>query len=324
MKSNRKLAEQIYPLAIINRTSAQMIRSSVHKGAADPRRDITRIDSIYGVFPKAVIGERNRHRCFSLSDRSSRAVPPEKMFEEIRSGVGLALPAKFRRRVKGMGGGEELTGDELIEARLDFIEDALDIVDGAERANNRGEEKETVNRRLDWCVYLHTLQTGTFAGWMNFYGLRCDEDASPTIKLFADKCFEVYKATTPEPLRPGEWHLPFVGSENIVSPEGYRNVSQLELKLKMSAARSAHLSYNDLETGMRMTVPRALDISERLKGGRILHASPFEHQATPDEHYVHIPGWHHPHEHGNLPGWRQYRKMLPGEAVAKLPEGYEL
>lgn len=322
--SNRNHAFLIYDEATTNKTSAQMIRPSVHEGTADPRKDLTRLDTIYGVFPKAVIGERNRHRCFSLSDRSSRAVPPEKMFEEVRSGVGLAMPAKFRKRVRGMGGGEELTGDELIEARLNWIEDALDCVDMAERANKRGEEKETVNRRLDWCVYLHTLQTGTFAGWMNFYGLRCDEDASPTIKLFADKCFEVYKAATPTPLSPGEWHLPFTDEWNDSLSEGDR--------INLSAARAAHLSYNDLATGKRMLLHRGLQISEGLRGGRILHASPFEHQATPDDFRwdynrrtnMEDRRWLNPREHGNLPGWRQYRKMLPGEAVAKLPEGYEL
>jgi hypothetical protein len=32
--------------------------------------------------------------------------------------------------------------------------------------------------------------------------------------------------------------------------------------------------------------------------------------------------WMHPKLHGNLPGWIQHRKQLPGERVAPLPEGY--
>src|SRR5689334_20172199 len=119
--NNRQRAIDIHPIATFNRTSARMILSSVHAGADDPQRDITRLDSMYLVFPKMVLGERNRHRGFSLSDRSSRAVPPEKLIEEVRRGVGLAMPAKFRKRVPGMGGGEELQGDELMQAQLDWI-----------------------------------------------------------------------------------------------------------------------------------------------------------------------------------------------------------
>lgn len=329
---NQGLALDIHPIATVNRTEARSIKSSIHESG-----DIwTRLDSIYGVFPKMVMGERNRHRCFSLSDRSSRAVPPEKLIEEIRRGIGLAMPAKFRRRAKGMGGGEELTGDELIAAQLDWILDALNACDGAERALARDEEKETVNRRLDMYIYMHTLQTATWAGWLNFEGLRL-ANASPTIELYAEKCFNVLKTTTAEVLKPGEWHLPFADlrgdddyeiagnlADRGVYPDPYATISEA---INLSAARSAHLSYNDIATGQQMTVPRALDIAAKLRDSRPLHASPFEHQATPDvwtTFKTYRNGWLHPQEHGNLPGWRQARKMIPGEMIAPLPMGWEL
>lgn len=314
---NRHRAEQIFDKAIINRTSAQMIRSSVHVTAGDPRKHHTRLDSIYVVFPKMVMGERNRHRCFSLSDRSSRAVPPEKLIGEIRSGEGLAMPAKFRRRAKGMGGGEELTGDELINAQMDWIYDALTACDAAERALDRDEEKETVNRRLDMFIYMHSLQTGTLYGWLNFFGLRL-ANASPTIEVLAQCCYNAYTSAEPNRLSPDSWHLPFVD---------VNEVAETDILINLSAARSAHLSYNDLETGQRMTLERALGIAVKLKDTSPLHASPFEHQATPDvwtTFKTYPNGWLHPQHHGNLPGWRQARKMIPGEAVAPLPEGWEL
>lgn len=310
---NQSLALDIYPIATVNRTEARVIKSSVHVTAGDARRDVTRLDSIYGVFPKMVMGERNRHRCFSLSDRSSRAVPPEKLIEEIRRGIGLAMPAKFRRRAKGMGGGEELTGDELYGAQLGWICDALNAADAAERAMQMNEEKETVNRRLDMYIYMHTLQTSTRDGWLNFFGLRL-ANASPTIELFAEKCFNAYKTAEPERLGINQWHLPFTDAID----DGFVDIS---------AAHSAHLSYNDLATGQQMTVPRALDIAAKLRDSRPLHASPFEHQATPDvwtTFKTYPNGWLHPQEHGNLPGWRQARKMIPGEMIAPLPEGWEL
>jgi hypothetical protein len=315
---NRDLAYALLTKATVNRTSAEMILSSVHVTAGDARRDVTRLDSIYGVFPKMVMGERNRHRGFSLSDRSSRAVPPEKLIEEIRSGVGLAMPAKFRKRAKGMGGGEDLTGDELMSAQLDWIEDALNAADGAERALMRGEEKETVNRRLDMYIYMHTLMTGVRDVWLNFFGLRL-ANASPTIELFAKCCFNAYAAAEPNRLSPGSWHFPFIDIHEVATTD---------ILINLSAARCAHLSYNDLETGRRMTVERALGIAVKLKDTSPLHASPFEHQATPDvrllDSFQNDHGWRSPSQHGNLPGWRQARKMIPGEAVAPLPAGYEL
>lgn len=318
--SNRQRALDILDIATINRTSARMILSSVHATAADPVHDSSRLDSMYLVFPKMVMGERNRHRGFSLSDRSSRAVPPEKLIDEIRRGVGLAMPAKFRRRAKGMGGGEELQGDELIEAQLDWIEDALDATDAAERALKRDEEKETVNRRLDMYIYMHSLQTGVRDIWLNFLGLRL-ANASPTIELLAMECYMEYKKAIPKKLEPGQWHLPFIDE---------REAATTDLLINLSAARSAHLSYNDLETGQRMTLERALGIAVKLKDMSPLHASPFEHQATPDKQ-IYISGrggfgqiWEGRREWGNLPMWRQARKMIPGEAVAPLPPGFEL
>lgn len=318
MNSNRKLAFNIHNIATVNRTRAELVKSSVHTTAADARTDPSRLDSIYGVFPKMVLGERNRHRGYSLSDRSSRAVPPEKLIEEIRSGVGLAMPAKFRRRTTGMGGGEELQGDELIAAQIDWIEDALNAADGAERASKR-EAKETVNRRLDMYIYMHTLMTGVRDIWLNFFGLRLDGGADPTIQVFAQECFKVYKTTEPNRLSPGSWHLPFIDIHEVAATD---------ILINLSAARIAHLSYNDHETGQRMPYDRLMGIAVKLKDFRPLHASPFEHQATPDtkilDQFQNYHGWRRPQEHGNLPGWRQARKMIPGEAVAPLPPGFEL
>ena len=321
----RNRAIDLLPIATVNRTRAEVVLSSI-----TPYGPETRLDSIYAIFPKMVMVERNRHRGMSLSDRSSRAVPPEKLIEEIRSGVGLAMPAKFKERAKGMGGGDEFTGDKLLRAQVGWIDDALEAADRAERAMQWGEAKETVNRRLDPYIYAHTLMSATRDIWMNFLGLRLDIMADPTIQVLAEKCIAEYKRATPKVLQPGEWHLPFVDvHDEVQSVEGkWDHVP--DILRKVSAARSAHLSYNELETGQRMTFEKALSICDKLEKSRPLHASPFEHQATPDELVgsrttldgIVIPRWRRPNEHGNFFGWRQARKMIPGEAVAPLPEGW--
>jgi thymidylate synthase ThyX len=317
-----------------HRTSAAVVLDST-----TPYGDATRLTSMYVVFPKMILGERNRHRAFSLSDRSSRAVPPEKLIDEVV--LDPAMPAKFRRRVKGMGGGEEMTGPELLVAQERWMTAAHTAAGWAGVAASAGEAKETVNRHLDPYIRMHSLMTSTRDGWLNFFGLRLDEGADPTIQVLAQRCFEAYKSSVPKLLHPGQWHLPFVGEEDysalfsILSERPYSLDKTMdaaeEMAKKLSAARCAHLSYNDLETGKRMTVERALAIYDRLVGSRPIHASPCEHQATPDyqatpddDGSVDYYGWAHEEEHGNLYGWRQVRKMLPGEPVAPLPEGYEL
>jgi hypothetical protein len=178
------------------------------------------------------------------------------------------------------------------------------------------EAKETVNRRMDMYLYMHTLQTGTRDGWYNFLGLRLDAGADPTIQVFAQECFMAYKAATPNRLSPGSWHLPFVDIHEVATTD---------ILINLSAARCAHLSYNDLETGQRMTLERALGIAAKLKDTSPLHASPFEHQATPDRRSgIDARFWLGQDQWGNLPYWRQARKMIPGEAVAPMPAGWSL
>lgn len=313
-------------------TSATVVADSVTEHG-----EATRLTSIYTIFPKMVLGERNRHRAFSLSDRSSRAVPPEKLIQEVRDDP--AMPAKFRFRAKGMGGGDELVGASLFRAEREWKSVAQNVANEAECLNELGLAKEIVNRSLDPFIRMHSLMTATRDGWMNFFGLRLDPGADPTIQVLAQRCWRAYVGSTPRLLRPGKWHLPFVDEgehelmrEHLVNNE-YHSTSisdaeiddaVIEFMKKLSAARCAHLSYNDLETGKLMTVERALSIYNKLVGSRPLHASPLEHQATPDEICADVNGlpWRHAKQHGNLYGWRQARKMLPGEAVAPMPEGY--
>lgn len=124
----------------------------------------------------------------------------------------------------------------------------------------------------------------------------------------------------------------------------YYNVERLT---KVSVARCARVSYESFETGRRSTVAEDLALYERLVGAQPLHASPAEHQATPSEwvpekyslatvqqneqekkqRAIHLSldeygYWKNAEQWGNFTGWRQYRKMLPGEAIAPLPKEY--
>jgi thymidylate synthase ThyX len=282
-----------------HRTSAQIICDSLTPYGAE-----TRLTSILVVFPKMILGERNRHRAFSLSDRSSRAVPPEKLLSEVRADP--AMPARFRARVPGMSGGAALEGEDFYVAEARWKYAALAAADAAQALNDCGLAKEIVNRPLDPFIRMKSLMTATRDGWMNFFGLRLDAAADPTIQVLARKCFAAYKDSTPRALRADEWHLPFIDAEEA-------DTLSTSARLKLSAARCAHLSYEDLQTGERLGEAAAERIYDKLVNSLPLHASPTEHQAQVGAGAYYLSRGNFTH------GWIQARKLIPGEAIAPLP-----
>jgi len=274
-------------------------------------------------YPKFVHGEHLRHRALSFSVSSSRAVPVWKNLEEVRSEDLRAGPVWWGREKKGMSSGDKLADASLRTARSTWRSAALTAADAAEKLALAGAHKSIVNRVLEPFLHVNVLVTGAAPGWLNFFGLRLDAAAQPEIRALAQECWRAWNledSHAQQTLRPGEWHLPFVDDE-------YRSDDDLQTLLKISTACCAHLSYESFETGARMTVEHCLRIYDKLIGSVPIHASPAEHQATPDEW---LPNanfgrgcWFQPELAGNFgPGWVQHRKMLPGEAIAPLPERY--
>jgi thymidylate synthase ThyX len=145
----------------------------------------------------------------------------------------------------------------------------------------------------------------TSTQWSNFLALRDHPDAQPEIRDLAQKIKAAMAVSTPQLLRPGEWHLPFVTRSDLGN-------YPLNDCIKASVARCARTSYFTHE-GKDPNMTDDLALYERLVGSKPLHASPAEHQTTPDFRVTH---WDNPELGGNLgPGWIQYRKTLPGECL---------
>ena len=107
---------------------------------------------------------------------------------------------------------------------------------------------------------------------------------------------------------PGEWHLPYVYPEELKE-------HGLELTRKISVARCARVSYKAFD-GTVAPLEKDIELFEDLLVSQPLHASPAEHQATPDQSYQEKfgeMGWMNPGLHGNFRGWIQFRKTLPNE-----------
>jgi thymidylate synthase ThyX len=284
-------------------------------------------------YPWFIHGELMTHRVLSRNASSNRAIPLKKMLEEVRSDELRAEPVYWGAEQKGMEPGEPLTQSELAAARYEWCNAANAAADFAELMAQRRVHKSLCNRLLMPFTHANVVVSAT--EWDNFYGLRLDKAADPTMRALAEAMWVAMNEAQVQSLKPGQWHLPFVdakaSNEHRYDPQGK---DECQTCIKVSVARCARVSYESHETGKRSTVEEDLKLYDRLVGAQPLHASPAEHQATPDIYHPdernggHEPtsdwpgGWDHPKDHGNFVGWRQYRKMLPGEAVAPLPEGY--
>ena len=156
--------------------------------------------------------------------------------------------------------------------------------------------------------HITVLITSTY--WNNFYALRKHKDAQPEIRELAHQVYEAHISSTPKLVMLGEWHLPYVTKIE-------RLTMDLASQKLISIARCASTSYKTVD-GKVMTTDKALELSNKLVGSYPLHASPIEHQATPDKKYAGMledPTWSNPELHGNFYGWIQNRKTYKGEFV---------
>ena len=297
-------------------------------------------------YPKFIHGEFLTHRLFSRNASSSRAIPTAKYIEEARLDGLRATPVFWGKNQKGMSATEELTGDQLLGAQFEWRQAALDAANRAVLLLNQGAHKQIVNRILEPFLHINVVMTSCEPGLMNFFGLRLDAGAQPEMRALAEAMWTKYREGEPTPLKPGEWHLPYVdwrqfmAVERNLIPDNEMTIDKhLQIAIRVSVARCARVSYKSFETGKVSTVEEDLKLYDRLIGTQPIHASPAEHQASPDtdvrlvEHRSRVSGrdnfeeWSewagdHKYQWGNFIGWRQYRKTLPGEACAPLPEGY--
>jgi thymidylate synthase ThyX len=261
-------------------------------------------------YPRFIHAELMTHRVFSRNASSSRAIPVKKMIEDLR--YELAQPVFWGSNKPGMQAGDELTGEVLDQVKTWWREGAEAIIPIVEKMVDTGLHKQVANRMLEPWAHINVVVTAT--DWANFYALRRHSDAQPEIKALADAMWDAQQASSPQLLNLGVWHLPYVRDEEHFEHD-------TELLKKISVARCARVSYLTHD-GRQTTAEEDILLYDRLVGSHPLHASPAEHQATPDEELTSYQmdllqgsGWRKPELHGNLNGWIQLRKTLPGEVT---------
>ena len=282
-------------------------------------------------YHRYILAELNTHRMFSRNSSSSRAIP-----------VKPATPIHFGKNQAGMqadGENNELvnTGSmyfdqngtpqyysvEREEAWLEAMHSATEF---QQAFNEAGYHKQIVNRLSETFQFMNTIVTAT--DYDNFFFLRCHPDAQPEIQELAHCMYNARENSEPELLHEGEYHTPYVAHRrtekfDLVYVSGDVAIPPKDA-LKISVSCCAQVSYRKNDTSLS----KALSIYDRLVGMKPLHASPFEHIATPFsefEYMIRNNAVHDANCHGisipevmysgNFKGWTQYRKTLAGENI---------
>jgi hypothetical protein len=251
-------------------------------------------------YPLFVHPEHLRHRAFSFSVQSNRAIPASRNLNAL-SGAHVE-PLVWTKERPGMSGREELSPWAIGQARVAWNRMMEACTEGVLELMNLSVHKSLANRPLGWFQPVTLVCTAT--DFDNFFALRCHRDADPHMQILAVRMARAYLASEPDRLDEGEWHLPFVDDEQ----QTRENADDL---IYISAARCARTTYVSHATGKRSTVDEDWRLADKLIGATPRHASPFEHQGQAQaEHEV--------LRSGNFTGWNQFRKRIADENVREF------
>lgn len=299
---------------------------------------------------RPIHSELMTHRAFSRNAGSSRARPSKAIIEQVRNEPWG--PIHWGVNQPGMQAHQELTGNAFAMAKMAWMDAAEGAANMAQQLYEAGAHKQIVNRLLEPFTYIDVLVTAT--DYNNWFALRDHPDAQPEIRELAQLMRAQYNQSIPNKLHMGEWHLPYItdddweAAENQVTEDrlirlGYLSEipvlyqDKLDIVRKISVARCARVSYKAFD-GTIAPIAKDLALFEQLLVSQPLHASPAEHQATPDDmHWIQRIAvaspedydagdddenvlstdqeWINPELHANFTGWKQFRKMLPNEFV---------
>jgi Thymidylate synthase complementing protein len=299
----------------MNGTYAKVIADSCNENG-------DRLITIEGSLPRIVLADFSKHRVFSFSGQSTRAVPVKKMVDLMNSNP--FVPEVFGTNQAGMTAGYALEGDEAEAARRiwGFAKGAAG--DFATQLANLNVHKQLTGRLLEPFSHMKIVLTST--EWSNFFRLRRHKDAQPELQIFANKIYEAIENSKPQVLSVNEWHLPYIEKKIVVTEDengesilstvyiADNQMVDLDTAKKYSAAKCATTSYRT-ET---LTVEKAMNIFEQLVVSDPQHSVPTEHVARPlelncgpfaDSLTTHVDRWGGQWS-GNFRSFGQYRKEI--------------
>lgn len=272
-----------------------------------------RLTTIEVNFHRFILAELNTHRVFSRNYQSSRAVPIEKMIEQVRDNP--AMPVHWGANQSGMQANKEVEDAAQGQAIIEWTNAAQEAANIAGNLNELGVHKQIVNRILEPFIWTKGIITATDDGWESFFKLRCHSAAQPEIRALAELIRERYNESAPTVLNYGMWHTPY-----YVSGFWYPD-SQCTLReaIMISTSCCAQVSYRKLDDSLE----KAKRIYERLnfpKDGVFPddppHFSPAEHCALCLSDEEQNAFWESEYSDSDIGGnfqtsdWFQLRKMM--------------
>jgi thymidylate synthase ThyX len=244
-------------------------------------------------FPRFILAELNTHRMLSRNSASSRAIPTERMIENVRADPFVP---EFCERVTGMGVGKPLTGLKRQAAEAAWLRTLRHAIEAAERLLDV--DKSRANRLLEPFMWHTAIVSAT--DWQNFFAQRTSPQAQPEFQLIAYMMQEQRSFNSPRFLEPGEWHLPLVEESERDYDDGIKR--EAPAAAFVSARRCARVSYNRQHDDEPLML--SVDRCEGLAAAQ--HWSPLEHPAQAGSADL---GYR-----GNFFGFTQLRKFFPEES----------
>ena len=226
----------------------------------------SRLTTLEVTYPKYIHAEVLTHRVFSRNFQSSRAIPVDKLIQQVKESTWYPI---FMKNKPGMAALEELSGVNLSDAKADWGYAKIEACIAAYQLTQSGCHKQIANRVLEPYSTITGLITST--EWDNFFSLRIHPAAQQEIQVLAKKMKDAISNSSYQELMVGEWHLPYISIDEIGLP--------LDTKLKLSVARCARVSY--LNHDKTKDLIKDIELHDFLLKSK--HMSPFEHQATPSE-----------------------------------------
>jgi|SRR6478736_76771 len=255
-----------------------------------------RLTTMEFTFVRWVLAEFNTHRSHSRNSASSRAIPVEKVLGKVVETP--AWPIVWASEQPGMQGGNELSGQDLADAKDLFLDiweattSRIQVYLDSHPEKKSRLHKSLINRTLEPFMWHTVIATATEAGWNNFFLLRATKFsplAQPEIAVVADMAYDAYQASQPILLGYGQWHTPYIREDETDLYE--------ETKKRVSVARCARVSHLTHD-GVRDTT-EDIAMFGRLTSAFPRHDSPLEHVATPSDGPT----------LGNFDGWAQLRHL---------------
>lgn len=266
-----------------------------------------RLTTMEWKYPRSIHSEIMTHRMLSKNSASSRAIPTEKLIQMVLDDP--FIPEYIGANKSGMQAGEELSEEQKQLARSVWDTAMRNAVISARALLAMGVHKQVVNRIIEPWMWITIIVSAT--EWDNVWGLRCHPMAEPHFQKLAYMARDAMNASTPNPLKAGEWHLPLVDVDvdDVYALNTYDLAHEepsgvIWNRVKVSVGRCARVSFLTHE-GKR-EIEKDIELHDRLVVQEPLHASPAEHVAQ---------ALATPERHGNFIGWKMYRKFLPNENI---------